>query len=241
MRGVRPPFRSGWSQASHGASRARACAHRRVGLVVVDLVIDFIDREPMQAQVHRELRAARRARTCARYSSRVIVAAVPASTSAPRRSISASHACAASELARGAVRDEAEQAIDRPVRARERDEGAAHVVTAALHPLARRCAGVPRSAPINGRARSSADSPTRARCARARRGGAHRWRDRRPSRARSGDIAARRTQASASARSRAPRHGSPRIRRGTRRHRADARARRRDSDRRACRADSSPR
>ncbi len=65
-------------------------------LVVVDLVIDLGDRESMDAKPQRFARAARRRRTCARYRSSDIVSAASASTSAPRRSISASHACAES-------------------------------------------------------------------------------------------------------------------------------------------------
>ena len=68
------------------------CAAR---LVVVDLVINLIDRESMDPKLQRLPRVARRRRTCARYSSSVIVSAAPRSTSVPRRSISASHACAA--------------------------------------------------------------------------------------------------------------------------------------------------
>ncbi len=49
----------------------------------------------MNSKIHQRARAALRCRTCARYSSTVIVSATPASTSAPRRAISASHASAA--------------------------------------------------------------------------------------------------------------------------------------------------
>ena len=73
----------------------RGAKSNLTGFVVVDLVIDLVDREPVDAQVHRGARAARRRRTCSRYSSRVIVSAVPASTSAPRRSISAPHSASA--------------------------------------------------------------------------------------------------------------------------------------------------
>jgi Regulator of chromosome condensation (RCC1) repeat len=65
-------------------------------LVVVDLVVDLGDRPPMKSKLHGRKRAARRARTCARYSSNVIVSAVPDTTSAARSSISSSQAVAAS-------------------------------------------------------------------------------------------------------------------------------------------------
>src|SRR3954470_13050984 len=65
-------------------------------LVVVDFVVDLGDRTAMKSDVHRRARAARRTRTCSRYSSSVIVSAVPPSISAARRSISSSQAAAAS-------------------------------------------------------------------------------------------------------------------------------------------------
>ena len=63
--------------------------------VVVDLVINLGDGEPMEAQIP-STRACgpTLVRTCSRYSSIVIVSAMPASTSAPRRAISASQASA---------------------------------------------------------------------------------------------------------------------------------------------------
>jgi hypothetical protein len=64
-------------------------------LEIVNLAIDLGDGESMDSNVQRFARAARRWRMCARYSSNVIVLATPRSTSAPRRSNSASHACAA--------------------------------------------------------------------------------------------------------------------------------------------------
>ncbi len=63
--------------------------------VVVDLVIDLGHCEAVDSQVRQRARAARRCRTWTRYSSSDIVSAIPASTSAPRRSTSASHASAA--------------------------------------------------------------------------------------------------------------------------------------------------
>src|ERR1700685_3048558 len=54
-------------------------------LVVVDLVIDLDHGESMEAKPHCRARAARRRRTCVRYSSSVMVSAVPATTSAARR------------------------------------------------------------------------------------------------------------------------------------------------------------
>ena len=62
---------------------------------LVHLPIDLGNREPVDSKFHRRARAARRRRTCVLYSSTVIVSAMPASTSAPRRAISTSHPSAA--------------------------------------------------------------------------------------------------------------------------------------------------
>jgi hypothetical protein len=64
-------------------------------LVIVNLVVDLGDRESMDSKLQRFARAARRWRTCARYSASVIVSAASRSISEPRRSISTSHDCAA--------------------------------------------------------------------------------------------------------------------------------------------------
>ena len=61
-------------------------------LVEVHFMIDFRDGQSVDAKFHCWPRADRLCRTCSRYASSVIVSAVPATTSAARRSISSSHA-----------------------------------------------------------------------------------------------------------------------------------------------------